>query len=456
VLLWHRNSRIVLTTRSRKGTLPGVTWDFSTEPEFQTKLDWMNALVRERIWPLETLTEELGWDGLQRALRPLQEDVKAQGLWAAHLDPELGGQGFGQVKLGLMHEILGTSPMAPLAFGNAAPDSGNSEILALAGTPEQKDRYLHPLLAGDLKSAFSMTEPDTAGSDPTLLQTTAVRDGDGWVINGHKWFSSNGSIADFLIVMVVTDPQARPHQRASMFIVDADIPGVRVVRDVATMEHPWESFGRYGNHAEIFYEDVRVPAEALLGMQGAGFLIAQQRLYPGRIHHCMRWLGVARRAFDMLCERSLYRYAHGSTLSKHQTVQNWIADSAAQMQAARLMTLHAAWKMDKEGVAAARQEIGLIKFFGAQVLHDVVDRAVQAHGALGYSTDLPLEAMYRYARAARIYDGPDEVHRASVARQVLRGYDAPPDGVPSGHVPTRREAARRQFAELLDTVTAND
>ncbi|MGZ4218200.1 MAG: acyl-CoA dehydrogenase family protein [Solirubrobacteraceae bacterium] len=433
-----------------------MSWEFSTEPEFQEQLDWMREFVRERIWPLETLIDELGYDGLKRAIAPLAEEVRARGLWAAHLDPELGGQGFGQVKLGLMHEILGTSPIAPLAFGNAAPDSGNSEILALAGTEEQKERYLHPLLAGDLKSAFSMTEPDTAGSDPTLLKTSAVRDGDEWVIKGQKWFTSNGSIADFLIVMAVTDPDARPHQRASMLIVDANTPGVRIERDVATMEHPYESFGRYGNHAEVVYENVRVPAQALLGPQGAGFLIAQQRLYPGRIHHCMRWLGVARRAFDMLCERSLYRYAHGSTLSKHQTVQNWIADSEAEMQAARLMTLHAAWVMDTEGVAAARKQIAMIKFYGAKVLHDVVDRAVQAHGALGCSTDLPLEAMYRSARAARIYDGPDEVHRASVARQVLRGYEAPADGVPTQHVPTRREAARRQFAELLETITAND
>ena len=198
------------------------------------------------------------------------------------------------------------------------------------------------------------------------------------------------------------------------------------------------------------------PIDALLGAEGAGFLIAQQRLYPGRIHHCMRWLGVARRAFDMLCERSLYRYSHGSVLAKHETVQNWIADSEAEMQAARLMTLHAAWKMDTEGVASARKEIALIKFYGAKVLHDVVDRALQAHGSLGYSTDLPLEAMYRFARAARIYDGPDEVHRASVARQVLRGYEAPPDEVPTEHIPTRREAARRQFADVLEAVTAND
>src|SRR6201995_3469167 len=433
-----------------------MPWDFSTEPEFEAKLEWMRAFVRENVWPLETLMDELGFDGLQRALRPVQERVKERGLWAAHLDPELGGQGFGQVKLGLMHEILGTSPIAPLAFGNAAPDSGNSEILALAGSPEQKDRYLHPLLAGDLKSGFSMTEPDSAGSVPTLLKTRAVRDGDDWVINGHKWFTSNGSIADFLIVMAVTDPEARPHNRASMFLVDTDTPGVNVIRDVATMEHPYESFGRYGNHAEIRYEDVRIPGSAILGAEGAGFLIAQQRLYPGRIHHCMRWLGVARRAFDMLCERSLYRYAHGSTLSQHGTIQNWIADSEAEMTAARLMTLHAAWKMDTQGVMAARKDIALIKFYGAKVLHDVVDRALQAHGGLGYSTDLPLEAMYRFARAARIYDGPDEVHRASVARQGLRGYEAPADEVPSEFIPARREAARRQFADLLDAVTAND
>src|SRR5947207_12425687 len=433
-----------------------MAWDFSTEPEFQEHLDWMREVVREEVWPLETLSQELEWDQLMRALAPVQEQVRERGLWAAHLEPELGGQGFGQVKLGLMHAILGTSPLAPFAFGNAAPDSGNSEILALAGTPEQKERYVCPLLAGDVRSAFSMTEPETAGSDPTRLRTRAVKDGDEWVIDGHKWFSSNGSIADFLIVMAVTDPNARRYQRASMFIVPADTPGVEIVRDVPTMEHPWESWAKYGNHAEIRYQDVRVPADALLGAEGAGFLIAQQRLYPGRIHHCMRWLGVSRRAFDMLCERATYRVAAGKELGRHQSVQNWIADSAAEMQAARLMTLHAAWKMDTEGVAAARKDISLIKFYGARVLIDVVDRALQAHGSLGYSTDLPLEHMYRYARGARFYDGPDEVHRASVARQILRGYEPPADNIPTEHVPTRREAARERFADLLAAVTSND
>jgi acyl-CoA dehydrogenase len=299
-----------------------------------------------------------------------------------------------------------------------------------------------------------MTEPDTAGSDPTLLQTRATRDGDGWVLSGHKWFSTNGSIADFLIVMAVTDPDARPHQRASMFIVDADTPGVNIVRDVATMEHPAQTYGVYGNHAEIRYEDVRLSADALLGGEGEGFLIAQHRLGPGRIHHAMRWLGVSRRAFDALCERAVSRHAFGSVLAEKQSIQNFVADSAAEMHAARLMTLHAAWKMDNEGASAARTEISMIKFFGAKVLHDVIDRAIQVHGSLGYSTDLPLEAMYRYARAARLYDGADEVHRQSVARRVLRGYE--PHDVPSEHVPTRRAAAREQFADLLDAVTSND
>ena len=256
--------------------------------------------------------------------------------------------------------------------------------------------------------------------------------------------------------MVVTDPEARRYQKASMVIVPVDTPGVQILRDIPTMEHPGEHYGRLGGHSEIVYENVRVPKENLLGPQGAGFLIAQHRLGPGRIHHCMRWLGVSQRAFDMLCERAVSRYAHGSLLSEKQTIQNWVADSAAQMQAARLMTLHAAWKMDTEGASAARQDIALIKFYGAGVMHDVVDRALQIHGSLGYSTDLPLEAMYRFARGARIYDGPDEVHRQSVARQILRGYTAPEGGVPSEHLPTRREDARARFADLLEAVTSND
>jgi len=432
-----------------------VAWDFSTDPEFEERLEWMRAFVREEIWPIETIESEIGQAELDRIYAPLQERVKERGLWAAHLPPDLGGQGFGQVKLGLMNEILGTSIYAPNAFGCQAPDSGNSEIIALAGTPEQKERWLHPLLAGELKSAFSMTEPETPGSDPTQLRTRAVRDGDGYVLDGHKWFTSNGSIADFLVVMAVTDPDAKPHRRASMFIVPVDTPGVNLVRDVPNMEHPGQHFGMLGGHTEILYENVRLGSDALLGEEGDGFLIAQHRLVPGRIHHCMRWLGVARRAFDMLCERSVYRPVRGGVLADKQTVQNWIADSAAQMQAARLMTLHAAWKIDTYGSSAARMDVSLIKFFGAQVLHDVVDRALQAHGGLGYSTDMPLEKLYRYARHARFVDGADEVHRESVARQILKAYEAPEDEIPTEYVPARREAALRKFASLLDPVAVD-
>jgi len=428
-----------------------MAWDFSTEPEFEEKLEWMRTFVREEIYPLETL--DLDEATFRRLTDPLREEVKKQGLWAAHLDPELGGQGFGQVRLGLMHEILGSSIFAPTVFGNQAPDSGNAELIAIGATDEQKEQWLWPLLEGKLRSAFSMTEPETAGSDPTLLKTRAVRDGDEWVINGHKWFTSNGSSADFLVLMAITNPDVHPYQGASMIIVPVDTPGVDIVRDVPTMAEPDTEFGRYGNHSEIYYRDVRVPYENLIGNEGDGFVLAQKRLGPGRIHRCMRWLGQSKRAFDMLCERALSRYAFGTTLAEKQTVQNWIADSAAEMQAARLLTLHAAWKMDQEGSSKARVEIAMIKYFGATVLYNVIDRAIQIHGALGYSTDLPLEAMYRHARAARLYDGADEVHRVTVARQILKRYE--PHDMPSEHIPTRREAAKQKFAALLDEATAN-
>jgi acyl-CoA dehydrogenase len=297
-----------------------------------------------------------------------------------------------------------------------------------------------------------MTEPG-AGADPTLIRTTAVRDGDEWVINGHKWFTSNGSVADILLVMVVTNPEVHPYQGCSMIVVPAGTPGVDIVRDIPTMENPAEHSGRVGGHSEVLYRDVRVPSENLVGREGEGFVLAQKRLGPGRIHHCMRWLGQSRRAFDMLCERAVSRYTHGSYLAEKQTIQNWVADSLAEMTAARLMTLHAAWKMDQVGAPAARVEIAMIKYYGAQVLYNVIDRAIQVHGSLGFSTDLPLEHMYRAARAARIYDGPDEVHRVTVARQTLKQYK--PVEVPTEHVPTRRAAAQQKFADLLEEATAN-
>jgi len=428
-----------------------MAWDFSTEPEFEKKLAWMREFVREEILPLETL--DLSRDQYARITAPLKEQVKEQSLWAAHLPPELGGGGFGQVKLGLMHEILGQSRFAPGVFGNQAPDSGNAELLAIGGSPQQKEQWMFPLLRGELRSSFSMTEPG-AGADPTLLTTRAVLDGDEYVINGHKWFSSNASAADFLIVMAVTDPDVSPYQGSSMIIVPVDTPGVNVLRDIPVMDHSSVTGQLEGGHAEILYENVRVPRENLVGNPGDGFTLAQQRLGPGRIHHAMRWLGQSKRAFDMLCERAVSRYTHGSRLAEKQMIQDWVALSAAEMQAARLLTLQAAWTMDQVGASNARLEIGMIKYWGAKVLHDVIDRAIQVHGSLGFSGDLPLEQMYRAARAARIYDGPDEVHKATVATRILRGYE--PREVPTEHVPTREAAARRKFAQYLELATAND
>ncbi|HYH51301.1 MAG TPA: acyl-CoA dehydrogenase family protein [Acidimicrobiia bacterium] len=425
-----------------------MSWDFSTEPEFEKKLEWMRGFVRDELFPLETL--DLTWEQFLQVIRPLQAKVKDAGLWAAHLSPDLGGQGFGQVKLGLMHEILGSTDLGPHVFGNQAPDSGNSELIAIAGTDEQKERWLYPLLDGRIYSAFSMTEPGT-GSDPRQFTTRAVRDGDEWILNGHKWFVSNASRSDFHIVVAVTNPDVHPYEGMSMIIVPTGAPGVEM-RDFGTMNDPDGTWAVH-NQAEVFYRDVRVGADALLGGEGQAFVLAQKRLGPGRIHHCMRWLGVCRRAFDMLCERAVSINVHGGPLADKQTVQNWVADSAAEMQAARLMTLQAAWKIDQLGAAAARLDIAMIKYFGAKVLHDVIDRAIQIHGSLGFSTDMPLERMYRWARASRIYDGPDEVHRVTVARALLKGYKPAP--VPTEHVPTRREQARDRFAGLLDDVTAN-
>lgn len=436
-----------------------MAWDFETEPEFEAKLVWMREFVRNEIIPLETFAHEWrtpeGRAVFQRLAAPLKDEVKRQGLWAAHLPPDMGGLGFGQVKLGLMHEILGQCGYAPSIFGNNAPDSGNAELLAVGGTPEQRERWMQPLLDGEIRSCFSMTEPG-AGADPTLLSTSAERDGDEWVINGHKWFSSNASISDLLIVMVKTGDYETPYKNYSMMLVPTGTPGVNIVRDVPTMGEPDHRTGEPGGHAEIIYDNVRVPFENVVGGEagiGQGFALAQKRLGPGRIHHAMRWLGQSQRAFDLLCERALTRYTHGSILAEKQMVQDWIAESYAEMQAARLLTLQAAWKMDQLHAAGrhysdARVEIGVIKFWGAKVLYNVIDRSIQIHGSLGYTTDLPLESMYRAARAARIYDGPDEVHKVTVARQILKRYR--PSEPSREHVPTRRAEAIEKFGDLLD------
>jgi acyl-CoA dehydrogenase len=421
-----------------------MAWDFETEPEFEEKLAWMREFVREEVYPLETL--DLDWYSYRQIIRPLMEQVKERGLWAAHLSPELGGQGFGQVKLGLMHEILGGSELAPPVFGNQAPDSGNSELIAIAGTAEQKERWMKPLLDGTLYSAFSMTEQGT-GSDPRQFTTMAVQEGDGWRINGTKWMVGNAHRADFHILMARTDdgPDADPYRTMSMFIVPRDAEGVEV-REIGLMHDPG-SQGLVHTHGEVRYSDVLVPADHLLGGVGEAFALAQARLGPGRIHHCMRWVGVCRRAFDAMCERAVSKSVHGSLLSEKQTIQNWIADSAAAMEAAKLLTLKAAWTMDRVGAKEARTEIAMIKYHGATVMHDILDRAIQIHGSLGFSCDMPLEEMYRWARAARFYDGPDEVHRVTVARRILRGYT--PRELPTDHVPTRRERAMEKYGEQL-------
>ena len=418
-------------------------WDFSTEPEFAAELDWARAFVEEEIYPLEVL--DLDHTAFRRLATPLQERVKERGLWAAHLDPELGGQGFGQLRLGLLHEVLGRSELAPFVFGCQAPDSGNAELIALAGTEEQKRRWLDPLLAGRILSAFAMTEQGT-GSDPRQFTTRAERDGDEWVITGRKWMVGNASRGDLHIVLAVTEPDADPHHRMSMLLVPADAPGIRV-RDLGLLNDPGGENPVWA-HGEVVYDGVRIPAGNLLGGRGEAFALAQRRLGPGRIHHCMRWIGVCRRAFDMLAERAVSVSVHGGPLADKQTVQNWVADSAASIEAARLLTLHTAWRIDQVGAPAARTEIAMIKYYGAQVLHDVLDRAVQIHGSLGFTTDMPLEQMYRWARAARIYDGPDEVHRVSVARRLLRDYT--PTTTPTEHVPTRRAAALARFSEVLE------
>jgi alkylation response protein AidB-like acyl-CoA dehydrogenase len=356
--------------------------------------------------------EESGFP--EARMRELQNHVKEAGLWAPHLPQEAGGLGMGMVTLGLMNEILGRSPIAPRVFGTNAPDTGNQEILWLAGSPEQKEKYLKPSVAGEIYTAFAMTEPEFSGSDPVAMGTTAVLDGDEWVLNGHKWFATSGSRASFLITMAVTDPDALPHQRASMIIVEKGTPGLEIVRDVPVMGDT------LGGHTELRFHDCRVPRENLLGGRQEGFKLAQMRLGPGRITHAMRWIGVMNRSFEMMLDYVQKRESRGQKLAAFQSVQDAIAESYADIQTSRLLTLHAAWTLDHE--RDARKEISLIKFYGANALQRVIDRALQVHGALGFSRDTPLEAFYREARAARIYDGVDEVHRIVVAKRLLKEY----------------------------------
>ncbi len=389
--------------------------DVTSQTDFAELRAEYRSFMEEHVYPNEEALNRED-DAAQQLITELRARAKAAGLWAPHLPPEAGGTGRGFLAYAHLNEEIGRVTWAQYVFNCQAPDAGNGEILHLFGTEEQKQRWLKPLVDGDARSFFSMTEPDVSGADPTGLQTTAVLEGGEWVINGTKWFSSGAEGAAFGIVMAVTEPDAEPHRRMSQIVVPSDAPGIEI-EPVPTMGHRGRG---WTTHCEVRYADVHAPAENLLGERGDGFLIAQKRLGPGRIHHVMRWLGQMQRAFELMCARALEREAFGGPLAEKQTVQNWIADSAAEIQACRLLTLDAAHKID-EGVDA-RVEISLIKFYAADVLSNVIDRAVQVHGALGLTSRSPLSHMFAMARGAHIYDGPDEVHRMVVSRRVLKAF----------------------------------
>jgi acyl-CoA dehydrogenase len=394
--------------------------DFSLPPRVAELLPEVRAFLAEDVYPLEPEHLRGPFSAAEPHLEALRRRVKERGWWLPQIAEEHGGLGLSVVEHGLLSEVLGRSPFGHYVFGCQAPDAGNLEILIEYGSREQRERWLGPLAAGRIRSCFAMTEPGHPGSNPVWMGTRARRDGDAWVLDGHKWFATGADGAAFAVVMAVSDPEAERHRRASMFLVPMDAPGLRMVRNVPVMGHTGDG---WGSHGELRLEDCRVPAAALLGGEGEGFAIAQARLGPGRIHHCMRWLGVAERALELTCRRALAReLAPGEPLASRGPVQEWIAESRAEIDAARLAVLHAAWLIDRDGAKAARVAISAIKFHVAGVQQRVVDRAVQAHGALGVSDDTILSWFYTQERAARIYDGPDEVHKAVVARRVLKGY----------------------------------
>jgi acyl-CoA dehydrogenase len=432
-----------------------MAWDFRTDPEYQAKLDWVDTFVREEVEPLDLVFPDLQFvpmdENRRRAIDPLKDEVRRQGLWATHLGPELGGQGFGQLKLALLNEILGRSQWASNVFGCQAPDTGNAEIIAHYGTDAQKEKYLQPLLDGECFSCYSMTEPQ-AGADPRMFTTRAEKDGDEWVINGWKFFSSNAKTSSFLIVMAVTDPDVSAYQGMSMFLVPTDTPGVNIVRNVGLAGEPLNE----GFHALIHYEDVRVPAEGLLGGEGQAFAIAQTRLGGGRIHHAMRTIGLAKKALDMMCERALSRETAGSLLGDKQFVQGYIADSYAQLVQFRLFVLYTAWEIDEyQDYQKVRKDIATAKVVMPTVLHDIAWRAMQVHGALGTSNEMPFFGLIHGAAVMGLADGPTEVHKVTIARQLLRDYKPSDDLWPTEHIPKKLEAAKAKYAEYLEHEVGN-
>jgi acyl-CoA dehydrogenase len=429
--------------------------DFRIEPELQAKLDWMATFVRDACEPMDMLFPGHGapYDVANKAsrahMKPLQDQVKAQGLWACHLGAELGGPGYGQLTLALMNEILGRSYWAPTVFGTAAPDTGNSEILAMFGTEEQKAKYLRPLMDGTIVSTFSMTEPQ-AGADPKEFACRAWQEGNEWVIEGEKWFSSNARFAAFLIVMAVTNPENPPHARMSMLIVPADAAGIEFVRHSQTMgDAPGQDDGI---HAYIRYNKVRVPLDAMLGKPGEGFKVAQARLGGGRVHHAMRTVGKCRRAIDMMLERAVSRRTQGKQLGEHQFVQGAIADSIIELEQFRLLVLKTAWIIDevekgREPRDAARTHIAMCKVQMAKVYHDIVQRAIQLHGSLGVTLETPLADMWMGLPSLALADGPTEVHKVQVAKAYLKNATRAPGLFPTEHIPTRLEAIRARGRE---------
>ncbi|NOX32485.1 MAG: acyl-CoA dehydrogenase [Deltaproteobacteria bacterium] len=395
--------------------------DFTVSNKIQTIVNMINEFVEKELIPLEPEFLVKDFKDMLPVLREKQGLVKKMELWAPNFPTECGGMGLSLLEHGLVSEALGKSPLGHYVFWCQAPDAGNVEILHLHGTKEQKQRYLNPLVKGEIRSCFAMTEVDMPGSNPVMLETTAIKDGDDYVINGHKWYTTAADGADFAIAMAVTNPDASTYRKASMIIVPTHTKGFNLVRNIPVMGHEGSD---YFSHGEILFESCRVPQTNLLGPEGRGFVIAQDRLGPGRIHHCMRWLGICQRAFDLLCSRAGERVISpsGKTLGSTQTVRNWIAESAAELQAARLLTLNSAWQIDHNGASRARDSISMIKFVVANTMNKIVDRALQAHGGLGMTDDTILAYFYRHERAARIYDGADEVHKTALAKRILKTY----------------------------------
>lgn len=395
--------------------------NFEISDKMKTIIEMIDEFVDNELIPMEGEFLFKDFRELLPLLNEKRNMVKKMELWAPNHPVELGGMGLNLVEHGLVSEALGRSPLGHYVFGCQAPDAGNVEILHKYGTEEQNREYLEPLVRGDIRSCFAMTEVDMPGSNPVMLESTAVKDGDDYIINGHKWYTSSADGSKFAITMAVTNPEAPIYLRASMIIVPTDTPGFNLVRNIPVMGH---SGSDYFSHGEILFQNCRVPQKNLLGAEGQGFVMAQDRLGPGRIHHCMRWLGICNRAFDLMCKRASERAISpdGKTLSSRQIIQAWISESAAEIRAARLMTLYAAWRIDTVGPKEARDDISLIKFVVANTMQNVIDRALQVHGGLGMTDDTILAFLFRHERAARIYDGADEVHKSSIARRILRKY----------------------------------